>query len=593
MPNISFPPQLDRQTREHLQRMHEALFNTYNIADATRWITDYTFLNGDRFSFKDHEYQEKIVNDTSRLVNVQKPAQIGMSELMCRLILALCKIIPNFSVILTFPFSGDAEDFMKTRISRVIQDSPLLSEAIDPNLDNVAIKGIATSLLYARGTSGSTQALSIPCDLLVHDEVDKSDPAIIGQYQSRIRHSKWKLVRKFSTPTLAKRGISAEMDVSKRYRNLCQCYHCNHYFVPSFFDHVKVQGLDDLRLLDRDNIRLYDWMGAKLLCPRCGKEPSLEVKHRQWVIENPGDNFEAYGYYCSPFDVPKMTSVPDLVNESVRYEKYSEFMNQGLGLVASNDNDQILEADVLDSRMPGLETSDIHCFGADMGLTCHIVVGRLRDGVLYAVHKERCRMEEFEGRKIALQIKYRVVISVCDSQPYTDMILRMQRTDKNLFGAVFTNSRNLATYTVKMVDKDDPKGKLPINQVLVNRETALDELMGHFKQKLSKTGIVEEPRRIMWQGSQNDDEDRIFIGHILDMKREQKYTKEQELAYVWTKSKDARDHYHHALLYLLTACKLIGAVSRNTAFTGVPVAKKFLVTHKKEEERPRTFFAQR
>lgn len=559
----------------HLARLRAALFDSYKITDAAKWVTDHTFLNGDRFSFRHHEYQEDILNDSARLLNVQKPAQIGMSELMCRYILALCRIIPNFSVILTFPYSGDAENFMKTRINAVIRDSEELRSNVDPLLDNVEIKGIGTSLLYARGTSGQTQALSIPADMLVHDEIDRSDPAIIGQYQSRIRHSRWKLVRKFSTPTIAKRGISAEMDVSKRKRNICKCNHCNYSFVPSYYEHVHIPGYKgELADIDGDNIRKIDWQSAILLCPKCGKTPELGPDHREWVFENGSDNFDAIGYFCSPFDVPNMTSVPSLVMESTKYVRNSEFRNQALGEIATNDDEQITDVDLKESLTSvDLNSSNVHCMGADMGLTCHITIGRMLDGLVLVVHREKVTLGSFEKRKAELQAAYRVVITVCDSQPYVDLILRMQVTDRNLYGAVYHNSKDLATYAIKMVDKDDAKGKLPINQAMINRDLAFDEVMHLFKAKPT--------RRLIWTAKDEDDAE-IFTANLTDMKREQKLDRDKELYYTWTKSADGNDHYHHSLLYMYTACRLMPTVYRHTPVLNVPVISKFVVAQPKD-----------
>lgn len=564
----------------HLARLKAALFDDYKITDAAKWITDHTFLNGDRFSFRHHEYQEVIVNDASRLLNVQKPAQIGMSELMSRYILALCRIIPNFSAILTFPYSGDAENFMKTRINAVIRGSPELSAHIDPLLDNVEIKGIGTSLLYARGTSGQTQALSIPADMLIHDEIDRSDPAIIGQYQSRIRHSRWKLVRKFSTPTIAKRGISAEMDVSKRKRNVCKCNHCNYIFVPKYYENVVIPGyFNSLEEIDANNIGKINWQGAYLACPKCGKNPDLSPIYREWVFENGGDNYDAVGYFCSPFDVPNMTSVPSLVVESTKYVRNSEFRNQALGEVATNDDEQITDVDLEETLTSvDLNSSNPHCMGADMGLICHITIGRMLDGMLLVVYRERVPLGNFERRKLELQMQYSVIITVCDSQPYVDLVLRMQASDRNLYGAVYHNSKDLATYFIKMVDKDDAKGKLPINQAMINRDIAFDEVMHLFKAKPTKA--------ILWHPQ--DEEDKLrFKANMLDMKREQKLDQNKELRYTWTKSADGNDHYHHSLLYLHTACRLMPTVYRHTPVADVPILSKFAVTPQKDLRRLR------
>lgn len=560
---------LDILTKEHVERLKAALWNTYDIQDAARWVTDYTFLNGERFSFVDHEYQEHIINNPSRIINVQKAAQIGMSELMARYVLALCKIIPNFSVIVTMPYSGDAESFMKTRVNPVIAGSPELLRVLDPRLDNVEMKGIGTSLMYMRGTSGTTQALSIPADMLAHDELDKSDPGVIGQYQSRIRHSKWKLVRKFSTPTLAKRGISAEMAVSKRYRNLCKCNHCNFHFIPDYYEHVVIPGYKgDIKDITRDNIRNIDWPKAVLLCPKCGDEPSLAPENREWVYENPGDNYEAIGYFASPFDVPKMTTMPQLVLESTKYASQSEFQNQALGIVADNSNEQITEADLIDCKVGvSLASQNVHFMGCDMGLTCYIMIGRMLDDTLLVVYREKVSLGEFEARRLVLQAQYSVITTVIDSQPYTDILLRIQTYDKNVFGGVYHQSKDLATYAIKMVDRDDAKGRLPINQAMINRDLAFDEVM-HLTKAV--------PKKLVW-AAQSEEDEKSFIAHLLDMKRVQVIDRNGDVRYTWQKSSDGNDHYAHTLLYLYTACRLSATTFRGTVVSGVPLLRSFQV----------------
>ncbi|MFA9216812.1 MAG: phage terminase large subunit family protein, partial [Sphingomonadaceae bacterium] len=208
----------DPEIREHLARLGTALFNTYDLGDVVRYLEEKTYLKGDRFSFKDHEFQGEILSDTSKTVYVQKCAQIGMSEAMARYALAVARIMPYFSVILTMPFSADASNFSKTRLTPIIDESPDLRESMDRDLDNTEIKGIGSSLIYTRGCSGLTSAISVPADMLIHDEVDRSDPDALGQYQSRIKHSSFKLTREFGTPTLEGVGIALKMKTARRMR---------------------------------------------------------------------------------------------------------------------------------------------------------------------------------------------------------------------------------------------------------------------------------------------------------------------------------------------------------------------------------------
>lgn len=562
----------DPKIEEHLARLYSALFNTYDLKDVVRYLTEKTYLRGDRFSFKNHEFQETILSDISPVLNVQKCAQVGMSEAMARYALGVTRIMPYFSTIMTMPFSGDASNFAKTRLDPIIQDSPDLRESLDPDLNNSEIKGIGTGLLYMRGTSGTTAALSVPADMLIHDEIDRSDPDTLAQYQSRIKHSDWKLTRKFGTPTINGFGIALEMETSRRMRHMCKCQHCNHNFLPSYHTDVHIPGFNgDKQEITKYNLNSYRWQEAVLQCPRCGQEPSLQMEHREWVLENPGGNFEAIGYYVTPFSVPNIPSVSiaSLVKESTKYTTHAEFCNQALGETASDNNEQLTSADLENCKYTStLDSSDMHHGGVDMGLICHFVIGRmLPDGKLLVVYRERCLLDKVEQRKRELAVKYRVLMWVFDAFPYTDTILRMQRTDKNLLGAVYHGNKKLATYEIVQADPKVKEGKLPINVAKIHRNLNFDQLMGLFKRKC-----------VIWRALGTDD-DQLFVNHCTDMKRKQALDQVNELVYVWAKSSEGNDHYMHALGYLHVACRLAPAVSRQIPFQNVPLLSTFKVKH--------------
>lgn len=564
---------LDTEELEHLRRLDNALFNAYDLSGVVRYLEEKTFLKGDRFSFKDHEFQQQILSDTSKVINVQKCAQVGMSEAMARYALAVARVMPYFSVIMTMPFSGDATNFAKTRLDPIINEAPDLALRMDKELDNSEVKGIDNSLLYMRGCSGTTAALSVPADMLIHDELDRSDADIVGQYQSRIKHSKFKLTRKFGTPTVDGHGIALEMQTSMRHRHAVTCNHCEHTFIPDFHTQVKIPGYDGaLRDINKYNLPTIRWMEARLHCPSCDEEPSLQHEHRSWICENPKDNFEAIGYYVSPFSVPNVVTVPSLIKEITKYKSWAEFVNQALGETASDVDSQITKADVERCKYIGnLDTSDMHHIGIDVGQICHVAVGRMNSaGELVVVHRERVLLAKLEDRKRELRAKYRCLITVIDAFPETDKVHKMQKADKNLYGAVYHTNKKLATYEIVMVEKDLKEGKLPINQAKIMRDLNFDELMNKMKRG-----------EVQWV-SQNTIEDEIFVAHLLDMKRQQILNSQKELIYTWTKSKEAQDHYFHALGYLHTACHLAPTASKNASFGHFPIAHRQKVTEKKE-----------
>lgn len=554
------------KAREWLSDVREQVFETWKLSDAPKFITKHTFLKGLHYSFQDHEFQEKIAADDAQAVNTQKCSQIGMSELTARWNVAVVNMIPDFSSITTFPFSGDAADFAKTRIDPFIESSPRLRAAVNKNLNNSEIKQFGSSFMYFRGTNGKTQAISIPADLIISDEIDRSDPHVLSQYHSRLTHSPWQLRRNFSTPTIPGYGIALEMASSERFHNMCKCCHCNHQFVPNYFEHVRIPGFNhDLRTITKHTLPKTRYLEARMMCPNCGKEPSLLPQYREWVSENRSDNFSAHGYFVSPFDAPNIIKLPFLIESSTKYARYSEFVNQNLGLAEQDNSEALTLSDLNDALAVNMDlrSTEIHALGIDVGLTCTLVVGRMtRDVTMIVVHRERCPISMLDERKQALQREYRVAITVIDSLPYTDTVQRMQKFDKNVYGAVYSTSKKLEAFAVKMFEGDESEGKLPIHTVQINRDKALDTLLGMFKRK----EVLLAPM--------GEEENELYCKQLLDMRRVQVPDENHELSWTWVKSKAGDDHYHHATLYLYIACMLRGTISRQVVITGVPLVQR-------------------
>ena len=541
------------------QRLRATALQTRTLDDIADYITKYTFLNNVRYSYKDHEFQETIARDTSRIVNIQKCSQIGLSELLARYTAAFAMLFDGSSIITTFPTTGDAESFGQTRFDPMIQNSPELAKLMSKDVWSTAKKRLGNSLIYYRGTLSETAALSIPADGIISDEIDRSNPEILKQYASRLTHSQWRLRRNFSTPTYSGRGISAEMAVSRRFRNLCKCHHCNHFFVPDYETMVKIPGFDrPLREITAANLQYIDHKSAALLCPKCGLAPDLSPQHREWVQENSTDTHEAAGYYVSPFDAPKIISTPYLVATSTEYTDFAEFQNQNLGLTTDDSKTTLTEADIRSALTESsLTDSGGYYLGADMGLLCPIVIGRIQNNELVVVHREVVPLSLFEQRKRELQVKYRIFASVLDANPYTDLILRIQTYDKTMYGAIFSQSKSIEVYKVK--EQDEETNVQRVRQVDISKDKALDQLADLFKTRAVRI--------------HKDADDEQFITQMLDMKRGQVFDRSGDLVHKWVKSTKGNDHYHHALLYLLIACRLKASLTPAHAY--VPLVGSF------------------
>ena len=534
---------------DHLSRVRSGIKQTYSLGNIAAWVQRHTKLGGLPFSFKDHEYQEAILLDPSPEKVVRKCSQVGLTELTFRETLAILRIIDGTTAIYTLPSAKMVEKIVKTRVDTIVADSPDLKFSLSKDVDSSEIKQFGRSFLYFNGTFGQQQAISTPADLLVHDEVDFSNLEVLTTYESRLTHSKYKLRREFSTPTLPGRGISARFDRSRRYFNMARCNHCSQWFLPSYYQHVRVPGFDnDLKEVTNQNIHTLRWREAALHCPHCQAVPSLAPEHRNWVLENPNENYTAAGYAISPFDAPRIISTPFLVEKSTKYERVADFVNFNLGL-PFEDATETLTDGLLRQLFVQAEARNFSAnfMGCDMGLVCHIVVGnRDANDVLLVIHYERVPLAQYETRRAELAAQYRVLICVMDALPYTDIVMRLQKQDPNLFGAIYHRSTKLATYRVVDELEDNLLGKLPIKQVQINRNVALDDLVAGIIRR--QAVFIDQPEK------------ELFIRHLLDMKRQAVVNKDSEIEYVWVKSEAGQDHFMHALLYLSTATRLRGMV---------------------------------
>lgn len=554
--------------KNHLERLKSSTINKFTMDSLAAWIQSKTFINGENYSFVDHEYQLEVLSDGSREIVIRKCSQVGLSETSARMALALCAVTRGYTVAYTLPTAGFASTFMKTRVDPVIQGSPYLKDMIQDELDNTEVKKIGDSFLYLRGAQSSNAPISVPCDHLIHDEVDFSSPEVLSQYQSRLTHSKYKRKTKLSTPTLPDRGIDYEFQRSRRKFNFVKCNHCNNYFLPDYFKHVRVPGFSgDLRDITKANLHSYRYAEAFVECPHCGGKPSLQVEHREWVCENPGDNFVASGIQVSPFDAPNIITPAYLIEASTQYKRYVDFINFGLGL-PTLDQDATLTAD----ELSGCINSDLDEFsgsivmGIDMGLTCHVTIGRVRsDSTIRIVHIEQVHASKIRERYKELRRIWNPRITIMDSQPYTETVMALQQEDTRLYGAVYVRGKGLDLFKVIDREHDRDTASMDLRQINISRDRALDALMDFIRAgSLSKRACPL-------------DED--WKTQLTDMRRIKDWdTQIQEVVFKWVKSEQGNDHFHHSALYMYIASMVLGA--ERGSMVKLPMMTTFKVKQK-------------
>jgi len=534
---------------EHLRRVQDGARDVYSLSNLSSWIEKYLRLEGRKFDMSGrYSFQKRIVNDTSRVVNTIKCAQIGLTTATIAYFLAAMATQRKFNVVYALPSQTDASKIVTTKIDPIINESSRLRQLADKNVATVELKQIGNNFLFCRGAKSETAALSISADCLVADEIDRSDPDVLKQFRSRLQASELAIIKQFSTPTIPGIGISKEAEVSKRYRSFAKCYCCGHVWLPSYHTDMKVPGYTaDISEITRTNIQTLDWKNAHWNCPNCGKDPQLHPSRLEWVCENSEENWEASTYYVNPVTCCEVLRPAYLVRTSTEFNTRSEWMNQVLGETSTENNEQVTVEDVKNSFCQSLDSTEMHYLGADMGLLCHVAIGRrTQAGELLIVHRETVPVSNFIQRRSELMKQYRIAVSVMDVFPYTQTVMQICDYDVNAYGCTFStgNSPELFTIQEKVADADE--GKLNLRLVKANRTRALDEILTLFKEKRILTARV------------SDSEDDKFLSHVLSMKRVQVFVKD-ELQFSWKKT-NGEDHMMFAIMYLNLATLLRGTV---------------------------------
>ena len=402
--------------------------------------------------------------------------------------------------------------------------------------------------------------------LVVHDELDFSDPLVISQYQSRLTHSPHKFKTKLSTPTIPGKGIDFEFQRSKRHFNFVKCDHCGHFFIPDYYTHIKIPGFTgDLQDITKRNLHSIDCINAFVECPSCGGRPDLSPEHREWVCENPSENHVAEGFQVAPFDAPAIITPAYLVEASTQYSNIADFINFNLGLPYFSQESVLspeeVRGTIVHSQFPGTTAA---VMGVDLGMTCHILVANTSyDGSMQIVHKEKVPLQMLKERYKELRLQYRVRLSVIDSLPYTDMVLALQAIDQNLYASVYSQTKGIELFSIKKRDDDDERGLQQLRQINVARDKTFDALMAYIRS--GQFSILHCPL---------DDE---FVEHCTDMRRVKDWdVRTQEIKFKWIKSELGNDHFWFALSYAFLAKHILG-VSDGGGGGSIPLLSTFKV----------------
>lgn len=356
-------------------------------------ILQHGYVEGEPFSFDDHEFQIGIVDDTAQRIDVRKCSQVGLTEMMAQKTLAIMAVQRNIRIMFSQPTKEMATKFSKDRIDGAIEQSDFYAKLVKAGSDAAGMKKLGQNLLYIIGTYGANSAISVPAEMIISDEIDFSNEGVLGKLNSRIRHAKTVDERgnrgyryRFSTPTVDGFGIDVGFNAGDQRYYMCKCRHCSTWVVPDFNQDLILPGWDKpLMEFSRDNLddERLEIDKAWIKCPSCAKDlwsSLVDKDRRQWVAKRP-DNFD-HSYQVYPWDVPKYNTPSGIIRQFEGYPIKADFYNFVIGLPFADAENSFITTDEHRKKYCSIDLWIFNTVmrdartvgGMDIGKTCHLTV---------------------------------------------------------------------------------------------------------------------------------------------------------------------------------------------------------------------------
>ena len=311
--------------------------------------------------FKDHEYLWDIYGDFSQRQAILKAAQIGFSTCANLKALWLAKN-KKMDIIYSLPSFSDISDFVSAKTNRLIQNSKELRAWIK-DTDSLGQKKVGGNIIYYRGTWTERAALSIPADLYISDETDRSNQDVVMQYQTRLQHSKYGWEWYFSNPSVPGQGVDKYWQESDQKHWFIKCP-CGYEWYLTF-----------------DNI-MYDKVGKPYIgCLKCKKE--LDRHHGRWIAKKRGKDIS--GYWIPLMVSPRITAEYILNKKKDLSEE--QFTNFVLGQPFIGKGNVLTRQMFIHNLTDKVNPQDTRpIIGVDTGVGINYVVGN-RYGIF---HYDKC-----------------------------------------------------------------------------------------------------------------------------------------------------------------------------------------------------------
>lgn len=455
---------------------------------------------GEPVDFRDHMFLWDIFSDFSPLQVVMKPAQVGLTTLQALKIFWVAFMM-KMEIIYTMPTDSDVVNFVGSRVNRFIANNPILQEWTKDR-DNIETKKVGESMIYFKGTWTKSAAISVPADLLIHDELDTSKQDIVEDYETRVQHSKFKWRWVFSHPSVEGFGSHKYWLISDQKYWFITCKACSHDQYMSWPDSIDPER-------------------GCYQCKKCKAEIDDDTRRRgRWVKKYKERAWS--GYWITALICPWIKATDILRLHKEKDAEY--FYTKVLGLPYVGEGNKITEMHILKNLTddPIDLINERMVIGLDTGTRLWYVAGTRHGMAKWGEIGDYAEIEELLRR-------YPRSVVVCDQGG--DLIAPRKLREKYP-GRIFLCHYEKDRKTMQLIrwGEGDEFGN-----VRVDRNRMISVFVGEMDdQRIPIHGSKEK-----WQ---------TFIDHCLNIHRVKEVNESlQTMEYAWERS--GPDHLLHAAIY--------------------------------------------
>lgn len=538
-----------------LETLETTISSAGGRANLSKWIIANTRDPLDPhkpWSFNKHEFQTSIADSVSPRTVVMKASQLGVSELIVRIVLALLAKLPGRHAMYTLPDLQFAKKFSPTRFDPVITASPRLQSLLADDPNSNTIKRIGDSYLYIGGAHSERQSISVPASILIHDEVAYSNPEVLGTYSSRLGHLEegQEIVYSFSTPLLPETSIHKEFLQGTQEHYAIYHRACSQWVILDPISSIRIPHLDlPLELLTKTDVNenLQHINNAYVECPHCKRPISqqnlADPQTRAWVPYAPSAPYRSFD--ANFLVLPAIKTPSKVLKDRLNYGSTEKWLNFAIGRPADSSDNRITESAI--TRAFSLNPSDYPAqplyttIGMDVGKTCHLTVAHPTGDMLLIIHSELVKQDENNNSANTFVQRYKQFKSiqgVIDAGPEFTVTTQAQSQlpYNQVWGCYFTRGRGKSN--LEFFEARDQEGT-----VIAQRTRALDEFVADFNHG-----------RILFR--KDDPNQQLIKAHLRAPARITDKDAAGEDVSRWISSTDD-DHFFFSLFYTWLAYRMV------------------------------------